>query len=209
MQTNIIRKMIKEAIVLEKNARNLSNSLVRVANMRGIQLNSKQLSEVCKFIQEYIEHAPNLLDAISAAAEKEGIIHQVIPILNAVEQYFLAPLDIIPDNLGLLGLVDDAYLAHSLIQALSDSYRNETGRTLLPLDLTETNQFIRNLIGEPQASMLDVAVEGALTGPVIQDSFQSFLATGSMFDMTGPDPIWGNASIDEIVNAQMGALGIV
>lgn len=209
MQTQTIRRMIKEAIAIDKQTGTLEEAVYGLAVLRGIQLSPEQISNVHIFIQEYIEHAPALLDQIASAARKVGIIDQVMPILKAAEQYFLAPVDIIPDSLGLLGLVDDAYLTHSLMQALSNSYREQTGNTLLPMDLTRINQFIRGLIDEPLSSMLDVRVANVLDSSDIQQSFLSLLGSGSGFNITGPDPMWGHATMDEIVDARLGALGVV
>lgn len=211
MQTNKIREMIKEAAVIENNTGNLAGAIAQLAALRGVQLNSDQIKDAVKFIREYVEHAPALLDQIYTAAKKAGILNQINPMLKAAEEYFFAPEDVIPDRLGLLGLVDDAYLTHSLVQAISNMYQATSGGTLLPLDLTAVNQIIRNLIGEPQASMLDAGVATVLNGAAFQQSINPFLqlSPGPMFDMSGgPDPIWGNASIDEIVETRLGAMGV-
>lgn len=212
MQTNKIRKMIEEAVVVENTSGNLAGALNQTAALRGVRLNPSQIAEMVKFIREYVEHAPALLDQISAAAKKAGILGQVQPLLQAAEAYFFAPMDIIPDHLGLLGLVDDAYLTHSLVQAISNRYQANSGCTLLPSDLTAVNQCIRNLIGEPQASMLDAGVANVLNGAAFQQSLRPFLqpSSVSMFNMAGaPDPIWGNASVEEIANVRLGAMGVI
>lgn len=207
MQTKKIRRLIREAVASEQATSNLADALDGLALLRGIRLAGAQRAEILKFIQEYVEHAPALLEAIDAAAREAGIAGEVAPIIDAAEQYFLAPFDLIPDHFGLLGLVDDAYVAHSLMQRLSDSYKANTGRTILPSDLTRANQFIRALIGEPQASMLDTAVAGVLGAPQIQQSLGSLLGSG--FSMAGPDPVWGYATIDEVVDARLGAMGVI
>jgi uncharacterized membrane protein YkvA (DUF1232 family) len=209
MQTKKIRKRIKEAVVIEKKTGNLTDAIYGLAVLRGVQLSSKDLDEVHKFVQEYIEHAPAIMDQIASEAKRTGIFDEVFPILEAAEQYFFTPMDIIPDNLGLLGLVEDAYLTHSLIQAWSNSHYQQTGKPLIPMDLTLANQIIHGMIGEPQASILDVAVETLVNGPNNQQSFNFFQSLGHKFNITGPDPIWGNATMDEIVNARLGAMGVV
>jgi hypothetical protein len=35
------------------------------------------------------------------------------------------------------------------------------------------------------------------------------LQAGSMFNNQGPDPIWGHATINEVVDAHLGAMGVV
>ena len=212
MRTEKIREMIKKAVVVENNTGNLAGAISQTAVMRGVQLNMSQVADMVKFVREYIEHAPALIDHIWAAAKKAGIHNQIKPILEAAEEYFFAPIDVIPDHLGLLGLVDDAYLTQSLIQAISQMYQANSGCTLLPLDLTAVNQFIRNLIGEPQASMLDAGVASVLNGAAFQQTLNPFLqpGAGTMIDMGGaPDPIWGNASVEEIANVRLGAMGVI
>jgi len=209
MQTNRIRKMIKEANAIERQTGNLRSALEGLAQLRGVHLNSEQMKGVIQFIQQYVDHAPVLLDQIASIADEVGIYDQIEHVLDAAVQYFLAPEDLIPDHLGLLGLVDDAYLTHCLLQALSDNFQAQTGNSLVPSDLTKANMFVRGLIGEPQASMLDQAVMATINGPTIQQSMMNLFQAGSMFNMQGPDPIWGNASISEIVDARLGAMGVV
>jgi uncharacterized membrane protein YkvA (DUF1232 family) len=203
--------MIKEAISIEKSTGNLSDAIVGFAHMNGRSLTVKQRDEVFKLIENYIGHVPAVIEAITTEAKKSGIYNQIQPMLKAAEDYFLAPLDIIPDHLGLLGLLDDAYLAQSLVQSLSDAYKNQTGKMLIPVDLNRANEFARYLIGEPGASMLDTAVMNVLGGPTIQQTLVNLINTGAGagFNMAGPDPVWGNASMDEIVEVQLGAMGMI
>jgi uncharacterized membrane protein YkvA (DUF1232 family) len=208
MHTKQIRKLIVEAIAIEEKTHNLRNALDTVASMRGCRLTEQQRKEAIQFIQEYVEHAPALLDHIAEAARKAGIYQQISDILDAAEQYFLQSFDLMPDSLGLLGLMDDAYVAHKIIQDLSDRYQQQSGFTLVPSDMTNTNFVMRTLIGEPQASMLDNAIAVTLGQPLLQQALQAAINNGAFMNLQGPDPIWGNASIDEIVNTRMGVLGI-
>ena len=209
MKTQQIRNMINEAVSAEKQSGNLKSAIQTVANLRGVQLTHEQIVNTHDFIKEYIEHVPALLEDLDSAARQAGIIVQINPILEAVEGYFFTPVDIIPDHLGLLGLMDDAYLTHCLIQVLSDSYRDQSGNSFLPLDMSQINQIIRGLIGEPQASTLDTFVINVLNTVVIQQSLHSIVTSGVGFNMAGNDPIWGDASIDQIVTTRLGAMGVV
>lgn len=209
MNTNKIRGMIKEAVAIEKSNRYLFDATDMLARQRGINVTPQQINEVVLTVQEYINHIPALIDETIKEAKKSGIYNQIQHVLKAVEDYFLAPVDVIPDHLGLLGLLDDAYLGHSLMQSLSDSYKMQTGKALLSADMKGMNTFMRGLIGEPHASMLDAGVANVLNGPTIQQSMTALLNAGSNFNMSGPDPVWGNASMDEIVNARLGAMGVV
>jgi uncharacterized membrane protein YkvA (DUF1232 family) len=210
MQTTVIRQQIANAVSHEQQTGSLAALLRQFAQMHGLRPTAEEVGGTVSFIREYIEHAPAFLEAVAAAAVKAGASRDVSPILEAAEQYFLAPLDLIPDHLGLVGLMDDAYLAHKLIQGVADNYRNQTGNVLLPLplDLTKTNQAMRNLIGEPLASQLDAAVAATFGSPQIQQVLNQFSMLSDSFSMSR-DPVWGNASIDEIVDVRLGAMGVV
>jgi uncharacterized membrane protein YkvA (DUF1232 family) len=162
------------------------------------------------FVRQYVEHAPALLEALEASASKAGVMQQVTPILEAAENYFLQPMDFIPDQLGLAGLTDDAYVAHVLVQKMADQYQQQTGHRLLPpkMDLSQANAMMRTLIGEPLATQLDMVVMQTFMAPRLQGVISQPWPRHAPLSM-GPDPIWGNASIDEIVNARLGAMGVV
>ncbi len=120
------------------------------------------------FIRQYVQASPMLLSAVLAAAAQADVEGDLNPVLIAAEDYFLQSVDFIPDHLGLVGMVDDAYLTQSLLQAISDSHRARTGAALLPFDLAPANILMRRLIGEPTATALDAAVREAIGLPDVQ-----------------------------------------
>jgi uncharacterized membrane protein YkvA (DUF1232 family) len=209
MQTSRIVELIERASQHERRTRTLGSLIQQFSQLRGIRPSPEQIASTVAFVEDYVRHAPALLELLAAAARRTGAAQEVAPVLDAAEQYFFAPLDLIPDQLGLVGLMDDAYLAHSLIHAASDRYRQRTGVPLLslPAGLAQANQVIRALIGEPIASQLDLAVVGVLGMPAIQQALAQLPLMASPLPM-GPDPIWGNMSISDRVNHQMGMLGI-
>lgn len=120
------------------------------------------------FIREYVQSTPMLLSEVLAAATEAGVYEDLLPVFTVAEDYFLQSVDLIPDHLGLVGMVDDAYLTHSLLQLISDSHRAKTGSTLMPFDLAPANMLMRRLIGEPTATALDAAVREAIGIPEVQ-----------------------------------------
>ena len=70
-----------------------------------------------------LEQVPDLIDAVAEAAAAARVGDAVAPILEAAEEYFLDADDLLPDSLGILGLMDDMYLALSLLQSVSEQYR--------------------------------------------------------------------------------------
>ncbi len=209
MQSERIRALIEEAKIIERQTGMLGQAVINLANANGRSVTELEVQKVIDFISEYIEHAPALMKLIEEAAANSGAQHEVQPILDATENYFLAPDDIIPDHLGLVGLVDDAYLTHSLMQAISDRYKSQSGKSLLPLETHENNAFVRRLIGEPFASILDDHVSATLGGPSVQQNIKQMLtALGQMNLSSVPDPVWGNARPSEIADARLGAMGV-
>lgn len=208
MRTAEIRKQIKAAVEDERRTHRLRGILVQVANAHGKRPTHQDLDGVLAFVKDYIEHVPATLEAIAAAAPKIGGQAQLQHMLSSAEEYWFAALDIIPDHVGLTGLLDDAYYVLSLMHGISEGYRERTGTSLLSPNILPANVMMRAIIGEPHASLLDAAIASARQGPALQNLINQ-VVRGFGQPMNVPDPIWGNASIDEIVNARMGAMGIV
>ncbi len=209
MQIEQIKALIEDGKIIERQTGMLRQAIINLAKANGRIVTVGEVQKIIYFVGEYIEHAPALMKRIEDAAANSAAQDDVQPILDATESYFLAPEDTIPDNLGLVGLVDDAYLTHSLMQAISDRYQSQLGESLMTLEAREDNAFIRRLIGEPFASILDDQVSATLGGPSLQQNIsQMVIALGQMNLTSGPDPIWGYARAPEIADARLGAMGL-
>lgn len=123
------------------------------------------------FIVAYIEQVPDVLDAAAAVAREAGIEAAVKPVLKIAEQFFLQPPALTAGHDGLQSLLDEAYLAHRLVEEVNDRYIAHLGRPLIPLDTTRANLIAHQLIGEPFANQLDEAVQHALAGMLDDASF--------------------------------------
>jgi uncharacterized membrane protein YkvA (DUF1232 family) len=209
MQTERIRNLIEEGKIIERQTGMLRQAVINLANVNGRRVTELEVQKIISFVSDYIEYAPALMKLTEEAAASSGLQHHVQPILDATENYFLAADDIIPDHLGLVGLVDDAYLTHSLMQAISDRYKSQSGRSLLPLETREDNAFVRRLIGEPFVSILDDHVSATLDDPSLQQNIrQMLMALGQTNLSSDPDPVWGHARASEIADARLGAMGL-
>jgi hypothetical protein len=112
-------------------------------------------------VLRYVEHVPDFLEAIYEIAEQAGIDSDIEPFLKIAEDYFLKPPEIIDGHRGLDALMDEAYLAHRLMEELNDRFIQQCGIPLAPLDMTRANVIIHHLIGEPFANDLDNIVHYA------------------------------------------------
>ena len=66
------------------------------------------------------------------AASNVGLEKEMESILEMVESYWLEGDDVIPDELGVIGLLDDAYCSLTSLQAVSDHYRLQNRQAPVP-----------------------------------------------------------------------------
>lgn len=124
-----------------------------------------------RFVAAYIEQVPEVLEAANQVAREAGIEAQVKPVLKVAEAFFLQPPVLMAGHEGLEGLLDEAYLAHRLVEEVNDRYIRHLGQPLIPLDTTVANLIAHQLIGEPFANQLDEAVHHAVDGMLDEQSF--------------------------------------
>ncbi|CRM20349.1 hypothetical protein [Pseudomonas sp. 31 R 17] len=124
-----------------------------------------------RFVTAYIDLVPELLDAANDVAREAGIESQIKPVLKIAEHFFLQPPAILAGHEGLDGLLDEAYLAHRLVEEVNDLYIKHFGQPLIPADTTVANLIAHQLIGEGFANQLDEAVHLAVDEMLNEESF--------------------------------------
>jgi hypothetical protein len=72
---------------------------------------------------------------------------------------------------GLDSLLDEAYLAHRLVEEVNDLYIKHFGRPLIPSNTTVASLIAHQLIGETFANQLDEAVHHAVDELLNDESF--------------------------------------
>lgn len=155
MQIDRIRAQIEEGKAVERQTGTLHRAVINLTRQNSWSLPESDVGKIVDFVTDYIEYAPALMAAIEEDASANGTLSDVQPILDAAEDYFLAPDDVIPDHYGLVGLLDDAYLAHALIEVVSERCESQAGQPLLSAEAHDVNAFIRRLMGEPFIGILD------------------------------------------------------
>jgi hypothetical protein len=139
-----------------------------------------------RFITAYIEQVPEMLEAANDVAREAGIETQIKPVLKVAEQFFLQPPALMAGHEGLDGLLDEAYLAHRLVEEVNDRYIAHLGQPLIPLDTTVANLIAHQLIGEPFANQLDEAVHHAVDGMLDEASFDQDSVTAYRERLVAP-----------------------
>jgi hypothetical protein len=213
MNIQKIREMIEIAVRDEEETGRLAEALRDIAQRRNLAARTNdQIDSGVSFVRSYIEHVPYFMEQGMAAAQRVGLVSEMTSMVGELEAYWFMAEDLTPDRHGLIGLMDDAYASLVLLQGVSDYCQATGGHPILEQNLTLANKVIRGLIGEPVASELDTRVGITIGQAMVQRVLGQMLnskAFKSFSFGSRPDPIWGNASVDEIVNVQMGAMGIV
>lgn len=124
-----------------------------------------------RFVTTYINLVPDVMDAAHAVAVEAGIEGQIEPVLKIAEHFFIAPPAIMHGHEGLDSLLDEAYLAHRLVEEINDLYIRHLGRPLIPSNTTVASVIAHQLIGETFANHLDEAVHQALDQLLDDESF--------------------------------------
>ncbi|PJI48034.1 MAG: hypothetical protein CTR55_14810 [Pseudomonas sp.] len=176
MNTAALRELIQNAHLLESRHGHLARLIQSQLQSlhKSIALAGDDPSgTLTRFVHAYIEQVPDFLDAAHAVAREAGIEEHIKPVLKLAEQFFLTPPDLLDGHDGLDALLDEAYLAHRLVEEVNDRYIAHFNQPLIPLDTTVANLVAHQLIGEPFANQLDEAVHHAVDGMLDDSTFSA------------------------------------
>lgn len=208
MQIEQIRARIEEGKDIERQTGSLRRAVVSLARRDRVRAAELDVAKIVAFVTDYIEHAPVLMTAIEEAAARNGTQADVQPILDATSYYFLASDDIIPDRYGLVGLLDDAYLTHILMEEISDRYKLRFGRSLLPIEAHGLNTFIRRLIGVPFINILDEHLAATMESLSVESDVNRIMAALEQIDLvSAPGPLWGKLNASDVSLLRIVATG--
>lgn len=206
MNTNDLRKIIKEKIAEEKRTKELKSQLTT-------SVGNKVATEVVKFVEDYVSLTPDLMNRVYAAAQQHNLLNHFQPIFDVIFNYWLEEYDYIPDHLGLRGICDDAYMSLSLMHLIANTEVPNMGRLLAGLDLSEMNRSMSVLLGPDITSQLDATVSATYNSAFVQDSISTILnmvgggmQLGSTF--AGMQNMLDHYRMKETIDTQLGAMGI-
>jgi len=111
------------------------------------------------FVTGYVESVPSCLQLVMAVSKRLGFFDYAAPFLHLAEDYFLQPPSELPQDGGLEALLDEAFLAHRLLEEVNDHHIKHLQRPLLPLDMTEANIIVHHLLGDEFATQLEQLVQ--------------------------------------------------
>lgn len=134
------------------------NAMAERARIFNPTMSDTELTPMLDQLELFVRGTPDLIQAAALDAEQHGVLMQVQPMLNTAAQYFFIDYDVIPDHLGLYGLLDDAYLAQKYLLSASELHERVGGAPLLGETLRPSIEVVRQWIGPAQADTLDQMV---------------------------------------------------
>ena len=209
MDTAQIRKIINDQFADPQSALDLHKLLKVVAERQGAQPNEMELAHGSSFIYNYLEQVPYLLTVAWTSARNVGLESEVTSILKMVESYWIEDDDVIPDSLGIFGLLDDAYCSLLSMQTLSDLYRMQSGKHLFPDDLTAANNVMRKIIGEPFTTELDLLVAKAITDAKVEEAVKWLASPEKQELLDSQATIWNHGPVSQLPVNHLKGLGLI
>lgn len=147
-----------EAVIASAKARGGVEALERWIRKQLPDSTNEEVSEAAEVCVEIIDSIPVFLARAHQEADERGLSSVVNPLLEHAEQYFLQPMDLIPEmTQGLAGLLDDAYLVIRILENL-----DKGPEPFLDWDLDYPARFLRRLVGGGIARRLDTIAIDAM-----------------------------------------------
>lgn len=208
METVQIQKQISDQFADPRSVLDLRKLLMEVAELAGAHPDEQALAQGSSFVYNYVEQVPYMLTVAWTSARNVGLETEIESILGMVESYWIEDDDVIPDNLGIFGLLDDAYCSLCSMQSVSDLYRMQTGKYLFPDDLTSANKVMRKIIGEPFISQLDQIVSKAVKDARVEDAVKLLASPEKQELFNSQATIWNHGPVSELPVSQLSGLGL-
>ncbi len=164
MATNALRETIDAALLHEEETQQLrirlQQQLPELAD-KLILPEADGIEALMQFITNYVESVPSCLNLVTAVSKRLDFHAYAAPFLHMAEDYFLQPPEELRVAGGLEALLDEAFLAHRLLEEVNDHHIRHLQRPLLPVDMTEANIIVHHLIGDELATRLEHLVQFA------------------------------------------------
>ncbi len=197
MISETIQKQIESNCAADNAHQEVMELLAAVAARNELTPDQQNLSTAAKFVLGYIRQVPYVIQVAWTAANQVGLTQPMKMILEAVISYWERDDDVIPDSIGVIGLIDDAYCSLSSLQMVSDHFRMLTGKHLFPENLGPANQSIRQLLGQPYAADLDRFVMDTLNAAQIIPALQQLAGPEKRMHLESDHTIWSHDSIPQ------------
>lgn len=202
MDPQAIRDIIDAAIRSEHNSNALRSRLEQQLPLLRTKLvlpELEPLDALMAFILGYVKSVPGCLRLVTVVSKRLGFFEYAAPFLHMAEDYFLQPPEELPCDAGLEALLDEAFLAHRLLEEINDHHIRHLQRPLLPVDMTEANTIVHHLLGDSLATRLEQLVQFTasqlLRREYVWEQVRALTGAGG-----APPPLMSSANLGERAN---------
>jgi len=209
VETSAIEALIAEQYADSDAESELHDLLVVVAERSGKDATREDIERGFRFVRGYIELVPYMMKVAKTAASAVGLEDQMERVLAMVKSYWEQPDDFIPDHLGIIGLLDDAYCSLSSLQTVSDHFQLQTGKYLFPDDLSDANKAMRKIIGEPYSSDLDRLVIRTMQESRLVETLKKMSSVEKQLNFANQSTIWNHGSAGRVDIQDLTGLGLI
>ena len=208
METSQIEALIAKHCGDAHAEKDLHELLAVIAERNDVIPVESELERGARFVMGYVEQVPYMLKVAVTAAANVGLDSEMEKILEMVRSYWDLDLDVIPDHLGIIGLLDDAYCSLSSLQAVSDHFQLQTGKYLFPDDLTAANKVMRKIIGDPYVTDLDHFVTNAIKEAGVMQAVKALASPDKQSHFANQSNIWNHGPAGEMPSDHLSGLGL-
>lgn len=203
MEPARLHEQIETAVAVEAKEGHLANYLADRAAERGVPLTDQQRREALELFENYVRSVPALLAGAMASAAGTPVEATMAKVMEAAVAYWDEPDDLVPDQLGVLGLLDDAYFSLRLLQLVSTRLREESGQTLIADDLSAMDGVVRDILGEQLADVLDELVVLTLSNAPVDELIATIAEHSGDFSLASAQTSFTGLSVVELVEERL------
>ncbi|HVI02341.1 MAG TPA: DUF1232 domain-containing protein [Enhygromyxa sp.] len=204
MDTAHLHEQIETAVAIEAKAGHLANYLTDRAAERGVPLGDRQRREALELFEGYVRSVPELLTGAMASAAGTPVEATMAKVMAAAVAYWDEPDDLVPDQLGVLGLLDDAYFSLRMLQLVSERLRDESGQTLIADDLSALDDVVRDMLGPQLIEVLDELVMLSLSSAPVDELIATIAEHSGGFILASAQSSFTGLSVVELVEERLG-----
>ncbi|GEM_PF-935846 len=202
-----INEMIETAVAIEAKEGYLAKYLDDLAEARGVDFGDPQRGKALAIFEGYIRSVPTLLSAASESSVGTPVEATMHVVMRAAVAYWDEPEDLVPDALGVLGLLDDAYFTLRMLQEVSQRLHTESGHSLVAEDLSALDAVVRDILGEDLSEILDDLVALSLSNAPVDELIASVAEHAGSFTSPTAQTSFAGRSIDALVGEHLGFTG--
>lgn len=207
MNIDDIKAQVEKALAHEARTGELATHIRTTLGDKG---DDARVQSLVGTLREFVSSMPAIIESTLAAADAAGAKEFVEPVFGRALSYLSEEGDFIPDEIGLAGLLDDAYIVRELMQELSHRHRMVTGHPLIPNDMGAVNQRVRRMIGEPTATRMDAAIIAFARRQDVRETIDSAMTRigGQRLTMRLPiSTAFGDSGSPDVPDLKLGTLG--